>query len=424
MSEKDMDGNTFPKGFLWGAATSSHQVEGDNDANDWADWETAGRAKERSGMACDHWRRFREDFDLARSLGHNAHRFSIEWSRIEPQEGQFNEAALLHYCEVVDALRERNLEPVVTLHHFTLPRWVAREGGWISSRFVQYFLRYADRVAEYLSDKVRYWVTVNEPMVALYQGYIQGIWPPGEKSFGKALEMFRNVVRVHTELYHMLHNRRRNCWVGMAKHVRAFFPYRSFWPFDHLSAGLRQFFFSDLMTHILTTGVAFFPGLENSFLRRAKGTTDFIGVNYYTREFVKFALTFPFGGEKEKSFSGETGERNSLGWEIYPEGLYRALVDLRKFSLPIIILENGLCTLEDPRRIVFIQSHLGAVARAMKAGADIRGYFYWSLVDNFEWLDGFEPRFGLVEMDYKTQARRPRPSAEYYAGICRTGKIT
>ncbi len=413
----------FPKGFLWGAATSSHQVEGGNSENDWADWESSGRAREISGTACDHWRRFRDDYEMAKRLGHNAHRFSIEWSRVEPEEGHFDEAALLHYREVVETLREKNLEPVVTLHHFTLPRWTAREGGFASPRFVQYFLRYADRVADVLSDQVRYWVTINEPLVLLYKGYVKGDWPPGERSSENLLTAFKNIVLIHTELYRLLHAKRRNSWVGLAQHLRTFDPYRKFWPLDYLGVGLRRYFFNDFLLKICTDGLSFFPGIESSILKKARGTMDFIGVNYYTRDFVKFAFTSTLGKEVSKPFGSEIDERNSLGWEICSGGFYRTLAGLKKFAKPVLVLENGICTREDPRRIVFLKKHIKAMQRAMAKGVDIRGYFYWSLMDNFEWLDGFEPRFGLVEIDYKTQGRHPRPSAEYYAGIFRTGKI-
>lgn len=419
-----MDEIIFPKGFLWGAATSSHQVEGGNSENDWADWESAGRAREISGTACDHGRRFRDDFEMAKRLGHNAHRFSIEWSRVEPEEGQFDEAVLLHYREVVEALREKNLEPVVTLHHFTLPRWVAREGGFASPRFVQYFLRYADRVADALSDQIRYWVTINEPLVLLYKGYVKGDWPPGEHSSDNLITAFKNIILIHSELYRLLHAKRRNCWVGLAQHVRTFDPYRKYWPLDYAGVWLRRYFFNHFLLNICTDGLAFFPGIESSLLKKARDTMDFIGVNYYTRDFIKFTFSPTLGEEVSKPFGGETGERNSLGWEICPDGFYRMLASLKKFAKPVIVLENGVCTREDPRRIVFLEKHIKAMEKAMAKGVDIRGYFYWSLMDNFEWLDGFEPRFGLVEIDYKTQERRIRPSAEYYAGICRANKVS
>lgn len=413
----------FPNAFLWGAATSAHQVEGGNQDSDWADWEQQGRLKESSGLTCDHYRRFREDFDLARSLGHNAHRFSVEWARVEPENGRINEAVLLHYREVVEALRERGLEPVVTLNHFTLPRWVAREGGWTSPYFVRYFLKFATLISDHLAGSVRYWVTVNEPMVLLYMGYVKGIWPPGEHSFEKAWEMIKNVVRAHTETYHMLHARRRNAWVGMAEHLRVYDPYMSFMPTDWFTVWLRRFFFNGFLLKACTSGFPDFPGLRPSWLKEARDTFDYIGVNYYSRDFVQFRISPIYGAEKAGPFLKDVEERNSLGWEIYPEGLYRVLTDLKKYRRPVFILENGVATKQDERRIVFIRKHLKAVSRAIQDGVDVRGYFHWSLMDNFEWADGFDPRFGLVEVDYKTLKRHPRSSADYFARICRTGEI-
>jgi len=187
----------FPDGFLWGAATSAHQVEGNNIHNDWWSWEQAGRVKEPSGIACDHYRRFAEDFDLAVSLGHNAHRLSIEWSRIEPAKGQFNDEALAHYQEVVRALRQRNLEPIVTLHHYTSPQWLSDAGGWTNTNVVDWFGRYTERIVKVLGTLVRYWVTINEPMVFVNMHYLEGVGPPGGHELKPALRVIEHLIRAH-----------------------------------------------------------------------------------------------------------------------------------------------------------------------------------------------------------------------------------
>jgi len=367
-----------PKGFLWGAATSSHQVEGNN-VNDWSDWEASGRTKELSGMACDHYRRYREDFRLARSLGQNAHRFSIEWSRVEPEEGHINEGALLHYHEVIRDLRENALEPVVTLNHFTLPHWVAQQGGWTSSHVVQQFGRFTECVAERLGKEVRYWVTLNEPMVLVYMAYVQGKWPPGRRSKDEALLAVKNMAEAHAHAYRTLHQQRSDCWVGLAKHVRVFEPHNPFWPPDYFSAWLRDFSFNDFILDAISGKFSWFPGYGSVWKENVRNTLDFVGLNYYTRDFVQFSFSDPLGVTRKDAVGARIEERNSLGWEIYAHGLYRALRRVRKYRRPIMVMENGLCTLRDERRIVFIQKHIRALFRAMAEGVDVRGYFYTGL---------------------------------------------
>lgn len=195
----------FPKDFLWGAATSSHQVERNNTNNDWWEWEEQGRIKERSGLACDHWNRFEEDFELAKSLYHNAHRFSLEWSRIEPREGQFSDETLKHYCKVIRALRSNNIEPIVTINHFTLPLWLSKEGGWRHPKAVYFFIRYVKEVLDAIGTSVRYWITFNEPMIYVYQGYVAGVWPPGQRSWLAVFQVFERLLHVHALVYKLIH---------------------------------------------------------------------------------------------------------------------------------------------------------------------------------------------------------------------------
>ena len=224
----------FPSGFLWGAATSSHQVEGHNTNNDWWAWEQAGRVKEFSGVACDQYRRFESDFDLAQQLGHNAHRFSVEWSRIEPREGEFDEAALAHYRAVVLALRQRGLEPVITLHHFTTPLWLAQKGGWTNPIVVERFSRFARRVVEALGNQVRYWLTINEPMVYMVMHYLDGVGPPGEQNLSMAWRVLEHLTRAHIGAYRAIHEvaraHNRAAQVGVAQHLQPFLPCRPWWP--------------------------------------------------------------------------------------------------------------------------------------------------------------------------------------------------
>jgi beta-glucosidase len=357
------------KQFYWGAATSSHQVEGNNQ-NDWSEFERA-RGLTLSGAACDHYRRFHEDFDIAHELGHNAHRFSIEWSRIEPREGEFDEKEITHYREVITALRERGLEPFVTLWHWTIPLWLRDQGGWTSAKAPSYFARYAERMAREFPE-VRFWITLNEPNVYTGHGYWIGNWPPGKKrALISYLYANHYLSRAHRAAYRAIKKISPETSVGMTQNI--------IW-FSRRTNALKSFVWNHL------------------FSRSIKDCQDFVGINYY--------------------FSDRNLEyKTDVWWSIDPEGLYHMLMGMRRYERPMYIFENGIANATDDRRTQFIKDHVAMMQKAMYEGADIRGYFYWSLTDNFEWADGFWPRFGLVEVDYETQARRVRPSAWEYKRI-------
>lgn len=421
---------TFPRGFLWGTSTSAHQVEGKNFQSDWWAWERAGNVREPSGMACDHYARFLEDFDLAKQLHHNAHRLSIEWSRIEPDPGRWDEQAIKHYQEVIRALRERRLEPVVTLFHFTSPKWFSEQGGWRHPDAAERFGRYVARVVDAIGPSVRYWITINEPAIYIYQGYIAGAWPPGQRSWTAAFSVFERLLHGHRLAYHIIHAKldagESRPLVGVAKHMVVFNPCdpRS-WK-DRLATWVRHSYFNGIITEAFQRGhlrPRFQPALNHAGHRRY---LDFIGLNYYTRDFVHFAgwrTSRLFGEVCSLAHHRDAGVRNSLGWEIYPQGIYECLTQLARSRLPILITENGLCTGDDAQRTVFLRAHLLQTARAMDDGVSVLGYLYWSLLDNYEWHEGFAPRFGFVEVDYATQARRIRPSAYEFATIAQTGQL-
>jgi len=400
---------------IWGAATSAHQVEGGNRWNDWWAWEKAGKVAELSGAACDHYRLFREDFRLARSLGHTAHRFSLEWSRLEPEEGNWNEEAFRHYDEVFEALRSEGLEPVVTLHHFTNPLWFARGGGWLRSDAAQKFALYVRRVAERFAKKATFWITLNEPLIYLYEGFLLGEWPPGEKSLAKALRVLRELIHAHILAYKILHDHSPEAQVSIAHHMTAFTSCRPNSLLDRMTVFFRNWFVNGLLFQSLHSGFLFYPGIFFEKLQ-AKGTLDFLGINYYSRDFIRFGSLFgadQFGKVCPKDHHlQQRGPVNDMGWEIYPEGIYQVISRFRSWGIPVLITENGVCTREDGVRQSYIETHLAQVERARKEGIPIFGYFYWSLVDNFEWAQGFRPRFGIVEVDYSSQKRQPRPSAQ------------
>jgi len=397
----------FPRNFFFGAATSAYQVEGNNSLSDWWDYELAGKLKYHSGSACRHYDLYEADFDLAKELNHNCHRFSIEWSRIEPEEGKFSLEGLNHYKKVILALRSRQLEPIVTLHHFTNPIWFSKLGGWGSKKAPDYFLRYVSKVVDALSEEVRFWVTINEPMVYLYHSYLLGIWPPKEKSLIKANKAKNNLFAAHVNAYRLIAGiyKKKNLnkpLVSIAQNMQAFLPCVPNLK-NKFAAYLRNKFFN----------------LEFIERSRQAGSLDFIGVNYYSRSLVELR------GWGIKNFVMDVCEsehsnlkKNSLGWDIYPEGFYTALISLKKYKLPVFILENGICTEDDSLRWPFIREHLDKLIEAMKSGLEVLGYVYWSLIDNYEWDKGFSPRFGLIEVDYNTYKRTVKDSARKFSRVC------
>lgn len=402
----------FPKKFLWGAATSSHQVEGDNLNSDWWRFEQDGRLKEASGAACRHYELYKQDFDLARQLNHNSHRFSIEWSRIEPEEGRFSQEEISHYNDVILSLGERNIEPIVTLHHFTNPLWFSKIGGWQNRKALRYFTRYAEKIAEAFCTKVNYWVTINEPNIYVYQGHILGIWPPQEISLRKAKDTWNNLAAGHIAAYRAIHDiyRKNNLpspLVSIAQNLQAFVVCAPTLK-NRIVLALRNRFYN-------------FSIIEK-FIR--SHALDYIGINYYSRNLIDVEKW----GIRNLAMDGCSKghhplEKNSLGWDIYPQGLYDLLIRLKRYKLPLFILENGICTLDDTQRWNYIYQHLKKIHLAIAQGVPVLGYIHWSLLDNFEWDKGFEPRFGLIEVDYRTFKRTVRQSALKFAEVCRTGKL-
>jgi len=371
----------FPKDFLFGAATSAYQVEGGNNNNNWFEAASRGLVPP-AGNTCDSYHRFEEDFDLARSLGHNAHRLSLEWSRLEPQEGEWDLTAVDHYRRVLRAVHDREMKTFVTLWHFTSPRWLS--AVWEDPKTVDSFARYVKFCAEKFGDLVDFWSPLNEPSVYVSQGYIISNWPPFSRNLFKILPVIKNLRAAHKAAYRAIHEVNPNAFVGPVNHYNDYVPH---WQFLTPIASLIKYLARSLFDHPL------------------KNYQDFIGVNYYQ--------TFQIGlGIKSLGTNGQ----NDLGWGIHPEGLYKILQDLAKRfpQTPIYITENGIADKSDTRRQQFIKDHLEAVNRALAAGVNVRGYLHWSLLDNYEWADGFGPRFGLIEVNYNTQERRVRPSAYWF----------
>ncbi|MDY7040058.1 MAG: glycoside hydrolase family 1 protein [Chloroflexota bacterium] len=418
----------FPNEFLWGTATSSHQVEGDNVENDWWAWEqTPGHVEDgtTSGRACDWWNRAEEDLDRAAALGQNAHRLSVEWSRVEPRQGAWDAAALARYREIIAHMRRRGMEPMVTLHHFTNPLWLEERGSWENEEAIALFDRFVVQVVEALGDLVSLWCTINEPNVYAYMSWADGVWPPGKQDIFTAFKVMRYLVRAHVATYCSIHRIQPHAQVGIAHHLRPFDPLRPGSALDRLAASLQNRVFNDAVFEGMCSGRLIIPlgrgrvpeaGDENEFM-------DFVGLNYYTHEVVTFDLRR--GGELfGRRLVRDGVELNLFGEEIYPEGIYLCLKKLARYGKPIYITENGTSGHGDDRRRRYMLQHLAQVQRAAAEGVPVRGFFYWTLVDNFEWIKGWSTPFGLIHMDPATGERTPRLSAELYAEIARANVIT
>ncbi len=425
---------SFPKGFLWGTASSAHQCEGDNTNNQWYRWEQQGHilTGEQCGAAANWWKAAEDDFALAEQMENNALRLSLEWSRIEPSEGHWDSTALDRYRAMLIDLRRRRMTPVVTLHHFTDPLWFADRDGFADEANIRFFVRYVTYVVQALRDLCDFWVTINEPNIYAILGYQLGTYPPGEHNLVRSFQVLCNMMQAHVEAFYEISRLQPEAQIGYCLHYRLFDPATSGSPLDRSIAGLQDMFFNWAALQAGETGR--FPLPFNTLLPpipRASGARDYHGINYYTREMVRFDPTNPaelFG----RRFALPDAIRNDPGkdinfGEIYPEGIYRvlkAVYQRTRGNKPLYITENGFTDATDSRRPRAILEHLAMVHRAIREGIPVRGYLHWSLVDNFEWNEGWGVRFGLVELDPLTQQRTPRPSASMFGEICRANAIT
>ncbi len=407
-----MNEKKFPDGFYWGAATASYQVEGGIDNCDWAKAAREERVPV-CGQACDHYHRYETDFDIAKSLGHTAHRFSIEWARIEPEEGKFNQEAVAHYRNVLLALHARDIKPFVTLWHFTLPLWFSESGGFERADSPEIFARYCAFVVKELGDLCEHFSTQNEPNVVGSNGWLRGTWPPFKRfaltdlvsitNSGKSYEprsqrgfkplflymrVMKNLALSHNAAYIAIKKVSPNIEVSVVKHTIVF---DSNWnPVNKLKAAIANYAWTRI------------------YMSRVKKHVDSIGLNYYF--YTKF-------GDKRR------WRKTDMDWNFAPEHIYDALKMLSVYKVPLFVSEAGIADADDSGRAEYIQKQVQATWQAIQDGIDVRGHMYWSLLDNYEWALGFEKRFGLVEIDYNTLERRIRPSAYVYKDICQHNAV-
>jgi beta-glucosidase len=390
---------SFPDGFSWGTATAAHQVEGGNVNNDWWAWEhTPGSGcVEPSGDTCDQLHRYPADIELLAALGFDNYRFSVEWSRIEPAEGEVSTAALDHYRRVCATCLEHGLAPVVTFHHFTTPVWATADGGWSDPAIVDRFGRFCEATIGHLGDLVARACTINEPNIVSYMGYMAGVFPPGCRDRDRWLWASDNFVAAHRRAVEVLKAGRGDFPVGLTVSMS---DYQAI-PADDVAAQQRL---ERLRGHA-----------EDVFLGACKGD-DFVGVQSYSRTRVG-----PDG------LLGNEAGRDVLvmGYEYWPEVLAATIRRAWEVTdhVPVLVTENGIGTDDDEQRIRYVRTALGGVLDCLDEGIDVLGYTYWSALDNFEWAFGYAPRFGLVEVDRATQQRLVKPSARWLGAVARANAL-
>jgi beta-glucosidase len=416
----------FPRGFLWGTATSSHQVEGGNQNNTWAAWEQEpGRIKEggQAGLACDWWGgRWREDFDRAVETGQNAHRLSLEWSRIQPAPDRWDEDALDHYREIVRGLVDRNMTPLVSLHHVTDPIWLSELGGWENEDIPTLFSAYVKKVVDALKEYVNLWVTINEPNIYVQGGYMGGGYPPGKNSLPLAFNVLANMVKAHAAAYHVIHQVQPTARVGIAHYYRGFEPARRWFGPDAWMANFLRSSFSQSFPLALVDG-RFRFAFRSVSIPEAAGTQDYFGLNFYSADLVKFYPFLP-GELFHRRFYPTDVESSEDGFIAnIPDQFFKAIKWATRFKMPILITENGVNDSIDTLRPRYMIQHIHAAWRAVNFSWPIKGYFHWSLVDNFEWERGWSQRFGLWGLDVSNQVRIRRKSVDVYAAICEENGI-
>lgn len=406
---------SFPNNFLWGVATAAHQIEGSNHFSDWWQFEKEGKINDGSSsdQGGNSYKNFDKDLALLKKLNVNAYRFSIEWARVEPQKGRWDKEALEYYRDVLIKLRKNQIEPIVGLNHVTLPYWTAQTGGWENNKIVGWITKYTELVCKKLGNLAQYWITMNEPQTTVLTGYLIGYWPPEKKNIISALKVIRNINKAHQKIYHTVHKFVPNAKVSIVNNLPAFRPLNSLLP----NRGLAKLI-SNLNDRLFVK-----PNIKYS---------DFIGLNYYfgpkigltkfgkveSKPSAKNTPPFPLPINLAIDLKGESGIVSDWGWGAYPQGLTQVVNHLSRYNLPIIITENGIVDAEDKMRSEFILIHLKEIYKLIKKGVDIRGYFHWTLADNFEWREGFSAKLGLATRD-----RNRKKSSELYSDICRSNVI-
>ena len=386
----------FPEGFVWGTATAAHQVDGASWNNDWWEWEHDPRSPcvESSGDACDHWHRYPDDIRMLAGLGFGSYRFSLEWSRIEPEEGEWSAVALDHYRRMCATCHEEGIRPVVTFHHFTTPRWAAAEGGWAEPKTADRFARFCERASAHLGDLMTAACTINEPNIVATMGFLAGVFPPGRQDIELRRRVNDILIDAHRKAADAIHAGSGDVPVGLTLSMN---------DYQAVDGGESK---RDRIRHTM----------EDVYLEAARDD-DFVGVQCYTRMRVG-----PNGALPPE----EGVETTIMGYEFWPEALEATIRRAWEVTeqTPVLVTENGIGTDDDTRRVAYVERALRGVLRCLGDGIDVRGYTYWSAMDNFEWALGYRPTFGLVAVDRTTLERSPKPSALWLGDIARANALS
>jgi beta-glucosidase len=391
------DSDSFPDGFVWGTATAAHQIEGGNWNNDWWAWEhdPASPCAEPSGDACDSWNRWADDVALVADMGLGTYRLSVEWSRIEPEDGEWSSAAVAHYRRQCEALLARGIEPTVTFHHFTTPRWLAvGQPGWEDPATADRFAAFCGRLAGELGDVMRRACTINEPNIVATMGWLFGLFPPGRSDHDLRLRVNDVFVDAHRKAVDAIRAAARGVPVGLTL---------SMTEYQAVEGGEAQ------LARVQRD-------MEDVFLEATDGD-DFLGVQVYSRMRLGPSGMLP---------PEEGVPVLDMGYEYWPQALEACLRRAWSFTggrVPLLVTENGIGTGDDDQRIAFVHAALEGFLRCLADGVDVRGYTYWSLLDNFEWAFGYRPRFGLVAVDRETFTREPKPSAAWFASVAKANAL-
>ncbi len=387
----------FPKDFLWGSATASYQVEGGNFDSNWWEFEK-GEGNIKNGdsarVAADHYNLYKKDIELMDRLSLNSYRFSLEWGRINPEKDVFVDSEIEHYRKILRALKKKGIKPMVTLWHHSLPTWFEKRGGWLHEDAAEDFLSYVNYAASELGDDVEMWIVMNEPMAYITTGYVSGKWPPAKKEPDKIIPLFRNLTRAHSQAYDVIHEVDFDAQVGIAEHASYVVPRGKWNPVENVAA----FFVDYYWTHFLLDSV--------------DDSLDFIGVHYYYKQEINLGMAIDALKRDPQDF-----EEYVLGREYYPHGLYETLLRFRKYKKPVYITEIGVPDYHEIPRDQFIREHVREMYYAIEDGVDLRGVYYWALLDSFEWSEGYDAKFGLISVDRETLKRRIKDESWEYGEI-------
>lgn len=402
---------SFPKNFLWGTSTAAYQIEG-GITNDWS---TNGLD---AGNASDSFNLYKEDIQRMKFLGNNSYRFSIEWARIEPEKGKFNTEAINYYKSLLKELNKNNIKPMITLHHFTNPVWVAKNGGWENSQTINDFLDFVRYSVNELKDYSDIWITINEPNVYAFKAYDSGEFPPYKKDRESAIKVMGNLLKAHGKSYRLIHQIDKNAKVSFAHHIALLEPYFNLNPIDQIFTYFQNkvfnfSFWDSIVSGKIDISIPGVKGFNEPYDSDLKNSMDFVGLNYYTRWYVT---------SSGQQITDKNSDQSDIGWEIYPDGLLKALRLTHKYAkklkIPVYITENGIDDTDDKKRSKYIINHTFAVWKAINEGIPVKAYMYWSLMDNFEWAEKFKPKFGLYTID-----RKIRNSALIYKDISTNNSI-